>query len=567
MLKYVVGDVDIFNPLDGKLDQCIEYFVKFYGEKYRERITNRLKNTTYLFLGEFSPLYKYSTGSSIVSHFKELKKNVVRDFFSTYNIHSNIDFLYTTFVEMIADVKNGGRRLSVWSAKNLAYLLDALDLKKFPEPKPAFEQYRAFVLSALKDKKISRELHIKLREMSETWYKYYQKTYEGWDEVLDSVEKTFNDLESDMFEKSNSRDAQIDEFILNYIFTKRNIDLRNNKDKINLIETFKDILEKNDDFVTQYDIEQRIKLYKALGFEGEKYKSFKKNPELIKFFGEQSLYDGYDYIKMMANIKISKSCPYIQHGVEIIKKSPIMGSNILFTTMLQNFVIDNFNTVGCMYAMHSKENEIHCLCITPQYFNLDTSALIHEMNHIIESDILQINGYIVDTKIGFDSYEDTSRRYTPLNEVINDYLALKVYDLCKQDGFSIGNAKFTRSDYSKAFPLLKDFLDENLQDIIECRMSEDRLKFANKIGMKNFNKLADATKKIFDIGSSIEINEAYYELKACTNSADPEANFDILSENAKIVAKCMVDVYNVRKSIARKKENKLLQEGHGKEQG
>ncbi len=567
MLKFVVGDVDIFNPLEGKLDQCIEYFVKFYGEKYRERITERLKNTTYLFLGEFSPKYGYTTGSSVVSYFESLKKNVIDSFLKNFQINTKINFLYTNFMEMISDVKNGGKRLNVWSAENLAHLLDALGLKKFPEHKPNFEEYRGFVLGALKDPKIARELYCKLNEMSELWYKYYQKTYAGWDAVLENVEKAFTNLEAEMLEKVNNREEQINDFIINYIYIKRGINISNHKEKIRLIEAFKDILEKREEFLTEYDIKERINLFKTLGFKGEKYKSFKKNPELIEFFENQSICEGYDYIKMMADLKISDACPYVKHGVEIVEKSPIMGSSLLFTTMIQKFVIDNFDASGCMYALHSKENEIHCLCITPQYFNLDTSALFHEMNHIIESDLIYVNGQIFDTKIGFDSYSDTSRRYTPLNEVITDYLALKVYELSKKDGFFVGKAKFTKSEYSKAFPLLKDFLDENLQDIIDCRMSGDRFSFAQKIGIENFNKLADATNKIFNMGSSIEINTAYDELKACASSVDPETNFDILSDNAKTIARCIVDVYEVRKSIASKKNKNLINGEHGKEQG
>ena len=47
MLECIVEGTNIFNPIEGKLDKVIEYFVKFYGEKYRQRIEERLKSTTF----------------------------------------------------------------------------------------------------------------------------------------------------------------------------------------------------------------------------------------------------------------------------------------------------------------------------------------------------------------------------------------------------------------------------------------------------------------------------------------------------------------------------------------
>ena len=42
--------VDIFNPLEGREDQMIEAFVKFYGEEYRPRIEQKFKDTTFIFV-------------------------------------------------------------------------------------------------------------------------------------------------------------------------------------------------------------------------------------------------------------------------------------------------------------------------------------------------------------------------------------------------------------------------------------------------------------------------------------------------------------------------------------
>ena len=49
-MEIKINGVNIFNPLEGKLDDIIECFVEFYGEKHREKITNNIKNAEYFFL-------------------------------------------------------------------------------------------------------------------------------------------------------------------------------------------------------------------------------------------------------------------------------------------------------------------------------------------------------------------------------------------------------------------------------------------------------------------------------------------------------------------------------------
>ena len=50
MLKHGLEGVNLNNPIENKLPTAIEYFVKVYGEKYRERITTRLNDTIFVFV-------------------------------------------------------------------------------------------------------------------------------------------------------------------------------------------------------------------------------------------------------------------------------------------------------------------------------------------------------------------------------------------------------------------------------------------------------------------------------------------------------------------------------------
>ena len=64
MSNCTYGNIDIFNPIDGKLNIFIDAFTSVYGETYRELIAKRLSNAQYFFLG--------GKFSNIVLKFREL---------------------------------------------------------------------------------------------------------------------------------------------------------------------------------------------------------------------------------------------------------------------------------------------------------------------------------------------------------------------------------------------------------------------------------------------------------------------------------------------------------------
>ena len=69
MIKHGYEKIDIQNPLKNKLTKLVNYFVKFYGEKYRSVIENRIENTIFLFLERAT-----SSGIELLkTHFEQLK--------------------------------------------------------------------------------------------------------------------------------------------------------------------------------------------------------------------------------------------------------------------------------------------------------------------------------------------------------------------------------------------------------------------------------------------------------------------------------------------------------------
>ena len=94
-MEHGLEGIDLYNPIKGKLTQIIDYFVEFYGEEYRKKITERLYNTDYIFADRVTtesrnPLeqYFYVLNRNKVLEFKEmvLRKLRVMINFSPDNI-------------------------------------------------------------------------------------------------------------------------------------------------------------------------------------------------------------------------------------------------------------------------------------------------------------------------------------------------------------------------------------------------------------------------------------------------------------------------------------------------
>ena len=128
MLDCRVEGVNIFNPIEGKLDKIIDYFVKFYGEKYRERITQRLTHSTFLFLGSVSKYGNDSTENKVKRYYEEKENNLYSDFFSKLGFKSASSLKFIGIDKLIKDVDS--KHITGLEAK---FYLDMLSHKNLIE--------------------------------------------------------------------------------------------------------------------------------------------------------------------------------------------------------------------------------------------------------------------------------------------------------------------------------------------------------------------------------------------------------------------------------------------------
>lgn len=253
-----------------------------------------------------------------------------------------------------------------------------------------------------------------------------------------------------------------------------------------------------------------------------------------------------------------EKCVYINSSFNYLNSLGLLVYPEAYKSIIKQFIINNFQTAGLTCPTTDEENTLHPLCFLNEFTKLGTETFVHECNHIIATDrVCNDRGEFLGYKTGF---RFCSKQYELLDEVVNDYLALKVYDMMKADGFVVGGEKFIPSTYANAFPLLKNFIEDNLEDIKECLMSEDAFMFAKKIGVENFDMLANAVNAYFDIGDRETIALAYQELKNFDGDLDSVTDTKRLNKNARILNDAIFIVDNLSKTVKKNKnkENKNI---------
>ena len=565
MINCRVNGLNIFDPIDGKLDQIIEYLVKFYGEEYRQRITDRINNTTFLFVGEIDEQTKLSTFTDLKKYYNKQLNNIKKAFFEELGMpnNPNIEILdvdrFHLFDMTIASLRhNELDRLDGKKIYNLIKFLDIMGVKNSEGQK----------LSSLKDlqelvqndEKYIELLDIYLKAKKLWTAKYSRKYFET------TMEKNLNESKISTFEEKSREiidyyKGQINNLFLSVISRVKNVDVETLKadDKIHdYIQTFIDIVEKRNELITNYDKKNRIALYKFMGIDhGDDYEAYKNDPFIIKLTKAPELLEKYrEYTDNQLNELVIR-CNYLTSAYESLENN---GVNItkdgLARAIFKTIMGKNSSLAWAFSLSYSGKKELQSICVCKNALKLDTLTLIHEINHILEFDYLFKNGEFAGYKSGFtyrDSKSVAQNDVEILDEVINDYIAYQIYDEFKRDGFELGYKEPITSEYSKMFLVMGEFLEENLELIKKCRMSSSPNMFAQIIGLNNFEMLNNAIKKCYTLDYD-EVFEANKEIneKAENNFSEP------LSKNATLLYETLQEVDKVTANVRQKLNPELI---------
>lgn len=557
MLSYIVDGVDVFNPIEGKLDRLIEYFVDFYGEANREKITSRLKNTTYFFTGEIGATVEHTTLNDLEEYFNKKKAVVAENLFKELGVESleNVSYFRLSkepFVELakvVKDFKNNDTEKYVKKEEKLLNLFVFLNFCNLLDENGEFGEYIEKGVKTFNDKETYTKIANLIIKANNLWNEKYKKEYLNIAREENKAKKFFEDLEENAKKIADHYNDLIIDLITNYFinvknFTEEELNKLDEDKLLEYVDTFCDILEKNEKFITNYDINRRIKLFKFLGFDhGNDYNEYLKDEKLKEILNDDKITGSYYILLNNAFSEHSMFNIFYNDVIDRLNKDGIDENKNDLYVPVYRYVMELSNDAAWTYLFNKvKTDKIRYICACTNYFSLSTQVLIHEQNHIVSWGKFFKDKKIVNEKLGVMGKLLIDSPRLLLNEVITDYFALKIYEKCKKDNFEVGAIGYKPSGYSKMFMLLKGFIEENMQTLKECFISDEPNMIIEKFGKNNVKLLTTALNN-FNKLEWEEVDEAIKEIKKRKDLTTP------LSQNAEIVLNAFNNVRKVRQNL------------------
>ena len=516
------------NPLEGKMDKIIEYFVKVYGEEYRPLISERINNAEFLFFDKelqdrISMIeIKYQKEiSKILDEFKQEAQSLLP--FSVSN-ENNQNFS----IEQLENLEEWSTQIYDDELYNIANFFRVL-INNPKSSKNYTQQEEAFT-EALNDPQkyqLITDLLLKFNEIYQQKYKTrLENLLEEKNSLIEMPQKHKNRVEA---LEQNFYDG-LDDFFVRYFNTA----FKTNKSKeemspiLNDSPILIDFLLKKPNFYTVYDRKEYFSLFKKI----EKVFALKKHKNIGEFFSDEN------FMKILGSYELKKEIKTEKHILDD-KKSMILseyfenfGKLLHFDMYFRDELVEavkNFrkssDASGFIFtSFFPNEDAFKSICVLNSYFGLSTSTAVHELNHIIENSTRIENGAFVN-KCGFDRvttdikgltpqnytqrFKTTEVKYRYTNEIFNDFLAMRVLDAMKKDNFILGDAEDIPSRYSIVFPYVQDFIQDNMQEIVKVRFDKDFDKVVEKFGEKNLDLLEDGINQILHIDRNTELKDNF----------------------------------------------------------
>ena len=431
MIKHGYENINIDNPLEGKLEKLIDYFVEFYGEENRKLIEERIHNTQFAFID--------------------------------HSVELGID-----------------------------------DIKKH--------------FKSLLSKATSKEDR----------------------EYLESEEKRLTELYySTPVKRANKMyNRKIEDMVSQYIASKMGISAEDKIEKLKKVTTsFVQLISTPREEISQgeWDFYTVMLGYFSdlAGEVGDKEISKEGEKKIRSLLGE----DSKKLAKEVAKIEDMKFDEILndkkyQDLFQGLLDSDVIGiqSNISF---IKNFMLVE-NQVGggqCTSVAPKQPRKPVSLCMNSGTMDMADSSFVHEVNHIVSADSRYVDGYY-ETRCGFNALYSIIRedgrvldltsgaswdRFESLNEIVNDYLSNKIYRRMAEDGFRIGFVNERASIYSSVFPVVEMLFEEHLDELKKTFITGKNV-FAEKIGEKNFNQLADAVSELLKFCADYDKFQRAYKI-------------------------------------------------------
>ncbi len=526
MISVKVQGIDIFNPLDGKLKKITDSFIEYYGEEYREKISEKLMDARVLFLCKYNG---EDMSTRIENYLVACKSKWEDDIFGTFPYYTDKRKTHLTIDKVLElNKKIKSKKLTSLDYYLIESVYETLGFNNLIKPPKSMDEYGIrewFKLS--KNKNVIIEALNRIEYMWNSGYKQQEA------ELLEDIKNIPQDvLKIEQKLRKIARVCKNKQKDLAFDHIKKNASRKISDSEAMVVKnTLYSLLSKGkEEFLNERTIsavnDQYITLFNVLGYDfGSDIKEYKECEELLDIVFNKDLIDEFNKIKnSLTKARIEADGYYI--GAErVLDTINIDGDTQPYKDVLYNYLYNS----GLVIALATDYIDKLCykhhkLVFCEDALACDDETLFHELNHAIESGLLSKNNGEYYFKCGFIKSrvplgnDEESRneilKYQMLNEIVNDYFSLEVAKVARKNNVKIClNDYSAPSLYSKAFPLFKKFIENNKNIIVNCRLLDEPHAMAKLMGQEEFDKLADIANQYLSFVNSNILYEAEAEIK------------------------------------------------------
>lgn len=268
-----------------------------------------------------------------------------------------------------------------------------------------------------------------------------------------------------------------------------------------------------------------------VAFYGEEYreKISQRLNNTIFVFTDVSTTESDD-INSTANIK------YRQSVLDLLIEEDIVDAEEIYLDMCADGAYGGASGSAYVGFRFSNITQPAAICFLPKLTKINDSILFHELNHIVLSDLnldgkflnrrmgLSILKYYIDIENQIAIFDDTvfgdekEEQLSLFDEVINDYLSIKILKAAQSEGFKFGTTEILSSAYSAAFTPLESFFEKYLKEIKEAVLNGNKAALTNLFTKDDFDDLLENIDALITIDNKeFEFLQGWFE----------ENNFDL----------------------------------------
>ncbi len=470
---------NLYNPLEGKKKEVVNYIVDFFGEKYRNKIENNLSDIDIIFSirsshrgDDYQDIHK--------NNLIELTENCLNEWINKAKVLDRRQFAIDA---------NQLEKLRLWKDDLNIHGKYSKEIYNFMW---SIYDYEPLLLQVmLNNKNFVQNLKKELNTLDDIYrnkykvqfddinQKFYRLSVLPFKEEVETLENNFKNKWLNIFEEKICKNLFIEKSKKNESAIKEIASLF--YDYKNLYPNFFEYLVKEQ--LVSINIED-VEL-KAKNLNSERLMlnfDFDKERRLL----DEEIYDLKNGVAMTLKGLNEFDPKNMDFNLNYLKKDLRLG---------------NSGVIHSLYCDETKKFFHYIRVDSP--IELKEEDLIHELLHGAQFDCVDEKAFKRTGihYVSFNDYKTFGDRN--LNEVINEYFTCKIMDKIIKDDFIINrnfeelNLTKSHSLYSNAFPFVEDFLKTNLQDLKECCMSSNHKLIYEYYGEDNVRALNQLIEEIF----------------------------------------------------------------------